>query len=195
MLANEFIRLPFQFVDAGPPGRAALGQGAQGLHAPVLQAHHPRDGPDAGDAGLGGARAARPEGEGPLGHSGGAPLRQHAIPTRSRSASSMATKAEAWLKEAGRLRTWPSVAPGRASAAASTRPAPAAWATIRRPRWWTTNCQVHDVDNVFVIDGSVHVTNGGFNPVLTIMAIAYYASETLVKTWKGIMPRRRANRR
>ena len=38
------------------------------------------------------------------------------------------------------------------------------------------NCQLHDVDNVFVIDGSVHVTNGGFNPVLTIMAIAYYAS-------------------
>ena len=36
------------------------------------------------------------------------------------------------------------------------------------------NCQVHDVDNVFVIDGSVHVTNGGFNPALTIMAIAYY---------------------
>ena len=27
------------------------------------------------------------------------------------------------------------------------------------------NCQIHDVDNVFVIDGSVHVTNGGFNPV------------------------------
>jgi len=35
------------------------------------------------------------------------------------------------------------------------------------------NCQIHDVDNVFVIDSSVHVTNGGFNPVLTIMAIAY----------------------
>ena len=36
------------------------------------------------------------------------------------------------------------------------------------------NCQLHDVDNVFVIDSSVHVTNGGFNPALTIMAIAYY---------------------
>jgi choline dehydrogenase-like flavoprotein len=46
-------------------------------------------------------------------------------------------------------------------------------------------CRVHDVDNLYVIDGSVHVTNGGFNPVLTIMAIAYYASEHLVKSWKG----------
>jgi choline dehydrogenase-like flavoprotein len=36
-----------------------------------------------------------------------------------------------------------------------------------------------------VVDGSVHVTNGGFNPALTIMAIAYYASGNLVKSWKG----------
>jgi choline dehydrogenase-like flavoprotein len=47
------------------------------------------------------------------------------------------------------------------------------------------DCQLHDVDNVFVIDSSVHVTNGGFNPALTIMAIAYYASASLVRSWKG----------
>jgi choline dehydrogenase-like flavoprotein len=41
------------------------------------------------------------------------------------------------------------------------------------------------VANLFVIDGSVHVTNGGFNPALTIMAIAYMASEHIVQTWKG----------
>jgi len=35
------------------------------------------------------------------------------------------------------------------------------------------HCMLHDVDNVFVADASVHVTNGGFNPVLTIMALAY----------------------
>ncbi len=46
-------------------------------------------------------------------------------------------------------------------------------------------CQLHDVDNVYVIDGSVHVTNGGFNPVLTIMAVAYHASDHLVKAWKN----------
>ena len=47
------------------------------------------------------------------------------------------------------------------------------------------DCQVHDVDNVFVIDSSVNVTNGGFNPALTIMAIAFYASRSLVRNWKG----------
>jgi choline dehydrogenase-like flavoprotein len=47
------------------------------------------------------------------------------------------------------------------------------------------SCQVHDVDNLFVIDSSVHVTNGGFNPVLTIMAVAYLASDALARNWKG----------
>ena len=47
------------------------------------------------------------------------------------------------------------------------------------------DCQVHDVDNVYVIDGSVHVTNGGFNPALTIMANAYRASDHLLRSWKG----------
>jgi choline dehydrogenase-like flavoprotein len=32
--------------------------------------------------------------------------------------------------------------------------------------------RVHGHDNLFVADGSVHVTNGGFNPALTILANA-----------------------
>ena len=45
--------------------------------------------------------------------------------------------------------------------------------------------QVHDVDNLFVADASVFVTNGGFNPVLTIMAVSYWVSDYIVKNWKG----------
>ena len=37
--------------------------------------------------------------------------------------------------------------------------------------------RVHSHDNLFVVDGSLHVTNGGFNPVLTIMALAYRSAE------------------
>ena len=47
------------------------------------------------------------------------------------------------------------------------------------------DCRLHDVANVYVIDASVHVTNGGFNPVLTILAGAYRASDNLIKAWKG----------
>lgn len=39
--------------------------------------------------------------------------------------------------------------------------------------------RVHDHDNLFVVDGSLHVTNGGFNPVLTIMALAYRSADHL----------------
>ena len=47
------------------------------------------------------------------------------------------------------------------------------------------DCQLHDVDNVYAIDASTHVTNGGFNPALTILANAYRASANLLKAWKG----------
>ena len=43
------------------------------------------------------------------------------------------------------------------------------------------SCRIHDLDNVYVVDGSVHVNNGGFNPSLTIQAIAYWASARMVK--------------
>lgn len=42
--------------------------------------------------------------------------------------------------------------------------------------------RVHAHDNLFVMDGSLHVTNGGFNPVLTIMALAFRCSDHLAKT-------------
>ena len=32
--------------------------------------------------------------------------------------------------------------------------------------------RVHDLDNVYVADGSVFVSGGGFNPTLTIMALS-----------------------
>jgi choline dehydrogenase-like flavoprotein len=95
-----------------------------------------------------------------------------------------AAKAEAWLKEAGAVRTWQRLAgPGLTGGQHQA-------GTCRMgddPRTSVVNrdCQVHDIDNLFVIDGSVHVTNGGFNPALTIMANAYRASDRLVQGWKG----------
>lgn len=44
-------------------------------------------------------------------------------------------------------------------------------------------CKVWDTENVWLGDGSVHVSNGGFNPVLTIMALAYRTGETVAKAF------------
>ena len=98
----------------------------------------------------------------------------------------LSSKAEQWLKEAGATTTIPFGPVGRDGPSGGQHQA----GTCRMGNDPKTSvvdkfCRVHDLDNLYVIDGSVHVTNGGFNPVLTIMAIAYYASANLVRTWKG----------
>jgi choline dehydrogenase-like flavoprotein len=45
--------------------------------------------------------------------------------------------------------------------------------------------QTHEIDNLFVADGSLHVTNSGFNPVLTIMALGYWVGDAIVRGWRG----------
>ena len=45
--------------------------------------------------------------------------------------------------------------------------------------------QLHEIDNLFIADGSLNVSNGGFNPVLTIMALAYWVSHHIKTGWKG----------
>lgn len=42
--------------------------------------------------------------------------------------------------------------------------------------------RIHKHDNLFVVDGSLHVTNGGFNPVLTIMALAFRSATYIART-------------
>jgi choline dehydrogenase-like flavoprotein len=46
-------------------------------------------------------------------------------------------------------------------------------------------CQSHDVDNLFVTDGSCFVTSAGFNPALTIQTLSYWCANYIKKGWKG----------
>lgn len=41
--------------------------------------------------------------------------------------------------------------------------------------------RVHDVDNLYVADASLHVSNGGFNPGLTVMALASRVADAVVE--------------
>jgi choline dehydrogenase-like flavoprotein len=45
--------------------------------------------------------------------------------------------------------------------------------------------QVHDIDNLFIADGSLLVTGGSFNPALTIMALGYWVAAYIKKEWQG----------
>jgi choline dehydrogenase-like flavoprotein len=41
--------------------------------------------------------------------------------------------------------------------------------------------KVHGQENLYVADGGLHVTNGGFNPVLTILALGFRVGEAVAK--------------
>jgi choline dehydrogenase-like flavoprotein len=94
----------------------------------------------------------------------------------------IAGKAEDWLKEAGAVRTWRRQPP-RGLSGGQHQAGTCRMGSDPKTSVVDKYCRIHDVDNVYVIDGSVHVTNGGFNPALTIMAVAYHASDNLVRTW------------
>jgi choline dehydrogenase-like flavoprotein len=184
MLANEFIRLPIHMVDRMPPGTPRCGLG----HKQAMRQWHKRSiiimGPtqqiptaegrvtvDPAVKDKWGLPVARIEGN----------VHPHTFEIGERQAR----RAEAWLKEAGAIHT--SLMSHKPEMVSAGQHQAGTCRMGNDPRASVVNrfCQVHDVDNLFVIDSSVHVTNGGFNPVLTIMAVAYFASDALVRAWKG----------
>jgi choline dehydrogenase-like flavoprotein len=164
MLCNEFIRLPYQFVGQAPsfvPRWGAVQGPTQEM--PVFDS---RVQVDPGVRDHWGIPVARLSGQKHL----------HSMEI----AQYMTGKAEAWLREAGAIRTWKKM-PGRGLSGGQHQAGTCRMGDDPKSSVVDRTCRVHDVDNVYVVDGSVHVTNGGFNPVLTIMAIAYHTSAHLVK--------------
>jgi choline dehydrogenase-like flavoprotein len=183
MLANEFIRLPYQFVGWRAPGvprwgrahkqfmrqwyRRSIGVMGPVQEMPVFESRVQVD-PKVRD--YWGIPVAR--------------LSGHRHPNDRIVGEFLASRAEAWLKEAGAITTW-TFLPGTGLSGGQHQAGTCRMGDDPKTSVVDKYCRVHDVDNLFVVDGSVHVTNGGFNPALTIMAIAYYASDHLVKSWKG----------
>lgn len=93
-----------------------------------------------------------------------------------RTARFMLGKAEEWLRASGATRVWSRPQGQRLSAgqhqAGTCRMGsdPTQSVTDSFGRAWGH-------ENLFISDGSLHPTNGGFNPVLTIMALAFRNAE------------------
>ncbi len=96
----------------------------------------------------------------------------------------MSDRAEEILKEAGAYFTWQSVG-GRGLSGHQHQAGTARMGND--PKTSVTNKfgQIHEIDNLFVADGSLNVSNGGFNPALTIMALGYWVGDYIVKNWNG----------
>jgi choline dehydrogenase-like flavoprotein len=184
MLANEFIRLPIHMIDRLPPGTPRWGKG----HKQAMRDWHKRNIVVMGPTQQIPTAAGRVTLDPAVRDKWGLPvvrIEGNVHPHTFEIGEKQAERAEAWLKEAGAIHT--SQMAGRPQTLSAGQHQAGTCRMGNDPQGSVVNkaCQVHDVDNVFVIDSSVHVTNGGFNPALTIMAVAYYASDALVRNWKG----------
>jgi choline dehydrogenase-like flavoprotein len=184
MLANEFIRLPIHMIDRLPADTPRWGLG----HKQAMRAWHKRT------IVIMGPTQQIPTAEGrvtldpTVRDKWGLPvvrLSGNVHPDTFEIGDVQARRAEAWLKEAGAVST--SLMAGKPELVSAGQHQAGTCRMGNDPHGSVVNryCQIHDVDNLFAIDSSVHVTNGGFNPALTIMAVAYYASNALVRNWKG----------
>ena len=183
MLCNEFIRLPIQFVGVRPPKAARWGK----THKDFMRSFYRRtiavQGPTQ-DIPMWDSRV---EVDSSVRDAFGIPVARLSggkHPHTIEIGNAMAKKAEAWLREAGAAETWLKGA-GQGLSGGQHQAGTCRMGNDPQTSVVDPYCRIHDLPNAFVIDGSVHVTNGGFNPVLTIMAIAYRASEHLVKAYKG----------
>lgn len=95
----------------------------------------------------------------------------------------LSAKAEAVLKEAGAIKTWRTIR-GKGPTGGHHQAGTARMGNDPQTSVVNEYGQVHEIDNLFVADGSIMVTNGGFNPSLTIMALGYRIGEYLVKNFK-----------
>lgn len=110
-----------------------------------------------------------------------AALSGHVHPESVRAANRLAQHAEVWLQAAGAHQVWRTRPGGGLSAgqhqAGTLRMGDDPANSVTDPHG-----RIHGYDNLWVSDGSVHVTNGGVNPVLTIYALAFRTAEHLVSS-------------
>ena len=101
-------------------------------------------------------------------------------PATVESAEFMRERAVEWLQASGCQSVW-STQPGLILSGRQHQAGTCRMGTDRKVSVTDEWGRVHDHDNLFVIDGSIHVTNGGVNPVLTIMALAFRSAEYIAR--------------
>jgi choline dehydrogenase-like flavoprotein len=183
MLANEFIRLPYQFMACVPPWIPQWGA----EHKAFVRTAYRRTIVVMGPVQEMPLFDSRVQVDPQVKDYWGIPVARLSggrHPHTLEISRFIASKAEGWLKEAGAVHTWrrlpANTLSGGQHQAGTCRMGRDPQTSVVNP-----DCRLHDVDNVYVIDASVHVTNGGFNPALTILANAYRASAGLLRAWKA----------
>ena len=98
-----------------------------------------------------------------------------------RTAAFMFERAHEWLQASGAIRVW-GQPPGLYLSGGQHQAGTCRMGNDPHTSVVDQWGRVHGHDNLFVADGSVHVTNGGFNPVLTILALAFRTAEHIAQS-------------
>ena len=187
MLANEFIRMPYLFArSVRPPGAARWGKAhkqwqrnwykrSMGVKGPVQEIPRWEN---------------RVEIDPKMQDHWGIPSlrisgRKHESDLKT--GRYLATKAAEWLKAAGATEVFLST-PGAGVSGGQHQAGTARMAQDAKLGVVDRDCRVFGVENLYIADGSVHVTNGGFNPSLTLQALAYRTSEKILQS--GQIPKK-----
>ena len=183
ILANDFIRLPYCFTTVRPPGSVGWGR----VHKEFQRTWFRRSITIKGPVQEMPVFDARVEVDPSEKDHWGIPVARlsgHRHPHDIEVARFLSSKGADWLKEAGAIQTWTGV-PGPGLSGGQHQAGTCRMGTDPKTSVTSPFGQVHDLENLFIADGSLHVTNGGMNPVLTIMAIAYRVSDFIRREWKG----------
>jgi choline dehydrogenase-like flavoprotein len=179
MLANEFIRLPIQFTGMTPPDTPRWGR----ANKDYMRQFYRRSIAVMGPVQEMPLFEARAELDPRIKDFWGIPVARLSggrHPHSVEVARAVVQKAAEWLQEAGAIRTWTNV-PGLDLSGGQHQAGTCRMGNDPKTSVVDRNCRIHEADNIYIADASVHVTNGGFNPALTILANAYRVAAAIVK--------------
>ena len=180
MLADDFIKPPIDFwYDSLPPGLPRWGKANKRFmrdnYTRVMHVRGPVQDIPSPEGRVTIDKSVRDKWRIPV-----ARLSGTTHPATVESAEFMRERAVEWLQASGCQSVW-STQPGLILSGRQHQAGTCRMGTDRKVSVTDEWGRVHDHDNLFVIDGSIHVTNGGVNPVLTIMALAFRSAEYIAR--------------
>ena len=184
MLANEFIRLPYLFCGVRPPGAPRWGKAHKDFQRRNFKRCVRIVGPIQEMPSFSARVTVDPE----VKDAWGIPVcrisgSRH--PYDLKLGEFLAGKAEAITKEMGATTVWKTTIGGLGPSGGQHQAGTCRMGNDPKTSVTNRHGQVHQIDNLFIADGSLNVNNGGFNPALTIMALAYWVSDYIKSGWKA----------
>jgi choline dehydrogenase-like flavoprotein len=182
ILANEFNRLPYYFTGIRPPGSSTWGKEHKEFQRKYFKRNVQVVGPIQEipffDSRVQVDPVVKDYWEIPV-----VRLSGHRHPRDREGCEFLSAKAEMILKEAGAAYTWQSVG-GRGLSGGQHQAGTCRMGNDPQISVTDKYGRIHETPNVFVADASLHVTNGGFNPALTIMAMGYWVGGHIASEWQ-----------